>query len=144
MFRSLRLIVACLPAVFLVGCRAVAFEGKVIEGRIGFVGVVDMADARFAGPGIANAHVVVTASGSPSTSVTVAQGYTNSKGEFSFWVSDETALRNGVEVTTRADGYFVTRGALMIPGNNKKGLVILLPLSSDGEQSGVDPGGSHK
>lgn len=144
MIRSLGCIVACSLATFLAGCSAVSFEGKVIEGSVGFVGAVDMADERFAGSGIAQAHIVVTASGARSTSETVAQGYTDSDGAFSFWVSDETALRNGVEVTTKADGYFVTRGILVIPSGKKRALVILLPRSSDAEDSGADPGGGSK
>lgn len=128
--RSLSLLVLAAIGLLAGGCSSQRIHGRVVEGAIGVVTVVESKDERLKGPGIANAAIELRAS-STTRSKSLAEGRSAADGSFSFPLSDGQSLADQLRLSAKADGYIPTQGVTFIPGEGRELLVVL--KRSDGQ-----------
>jgi len=119
---------AALLSCAIVGCAAKApVAGKVIEGDISFIGVVDPADERLNGPGIPGATIVVRGGDTP-TALELAEVVSDRKGDFRLSIADQKALTRPAQFTADKEGYSRAVGVMSIPPQDRRLLIILKPM----------------
>lgn len=124
--------IALAAAAALVGCAGKAIiTGKVIQGDVSFMGVVDANDERLAKPGLAGAEVaVVSDPDRPAASSNLGQATSDATGAFSIKVSDQSAYMRPAGFSARKEGYISTTGVMALPPADRRLLVILQPVRS--------------
>lgn len=118
------LALACLP-----GCAGhAAIEGRVVEGKVSYVGLVDPNDSRLKGEGgvpgaTIAARTVVENQGGRS----LDQATSDAKGNFHLNVKDQSAFSRATEFNATKEGYITANGAVPFPPSDRRVLVILKP-----------------
>jgi hypothetical protein len=122
------------------GCNSMpTLQGKVIQGNLSFVAVVDSGDERLKSDGLAGAQVVVR--GDPRRgSVVVAESETDSKGSFTLRFKDQSVFLRPAEFGADKAGFRPARGEMSLPPSDRRLLIILAPLGVSG--SATDGPGS--
>lgn len=120
----------------MVGCESYQLRGKVIEGPVTAIMIVDKNDPQFNEPGITGAMLEITTDPGRMSEKYIGGQQTNLDGEFAVPISEPGAgfLEYTVEVHARALGYGDAVQKFDLPGGNKRVLVIL----AEGE-SGTRP-----
>ncbi len=124
------LVTLAFTALLAGGCSSPQLRGRVVEGPIGVVTVVESKDERLKDPGIANVAIELRAS-STTRSKSLAEGRSGADGSFSFPISAGLSLSDQLRLTAKADGYIPTQGVTFIPGEGRELLVVL--KRSDGQ-----------
>lgn len=127
---ALRVVSLLAVSLLLGGCGGQRIKGRVVEGSIGVVTVVESKDDRLDGPGVANVALELRAS-NQTRSKSLAEGRSGADGSFSFPLSSGQSLSDQLLLTARADGYVATQGVTFIPGEGRELLVVL--KRSDGQ-----------
>ncbi len=119
-------IAAGLAALTLGGCAGTqSLSGKVIDGRAGVVAIVTAEDARLSGPGLAGAAVQVRAIRGAGEARPIGEAITGPDGVFSLSAAGLHAFRDKLEFIVEAPGFDSARGAVSIPGESGRVLVVM-------------------
>jgi hypothetical protein len=133
-----RFLAAALLATFgllsLTGCSSSKVQGKVIQGDVSFIAVVESDDARLDGPGLSGATIRVRSDPGKLRGETLAQGVSAPDGQFTLSIGEMAALAGPVGLSVKKPGYQSATGALSVPGRDRRLLVIMKP----GVDSGSD------
>lgn len=116
--------------VLLAGCGSPRLHGRVVEGPIGVVAVVESDDNRLDGPGVANVELELRATNA-TRSKSLAEGRSGADGGFALPVTAGESVSDQLRLTAKADGYITTQGVTFIPGEGRELLVVL--KRSDGQ-----------
>ena len=119
-------------ASFFAGCAATtSMTGKVIQGGVGFVGVVDATDERFKSDGVAGVKVTVTKNPQEG-GMRIGEATTDAKGNFNVVISDQSALIRPAGIAASGPGYQPASGVMNIPPKAQRVLIIVRPAGSSG------------
>lgn len=131
MTNALRRLLRTVPIALVLPLAACAghnlVDGKVIEGKVSYVGLVDPNDERLAGPGLQGATISARTVVSGQPGVNLGQATSDAKGTFHLTVHEQTAFSRPTEFVARKDGYNAAMGAVPFPPSDKRVLVILQP-----------------
>lgn len=123
---------AALTVMLLGGCAAsTSISGKVIQGPVGFVGIVDATDDRFKSDGVADAKVVVTKNPQEG-GVRIGESASDAKGNFSVVVQDQSSLIRPAGVSASAPGFQPVSTVMNIPPASQRVLIILKSTGTTG------------
>lgn len=125
-------IVLCVLVALLQGCAPATISGRVIEGEVAFVAVVESGDPRLSEPGLAGVKVEASVPRGQAQGGVFARADSKRDGAFSIPVKNAGMLKYPIEISAKSDGYLPTRNQLMVPASGRKVLVIL--------KRGVKPG----
>ncbi len=125
-----RLALGALAAAFaltLAACSPYTLHGKVIEGDISYVAVVDASDARLAGPGVGSATLELISNPARLNHKVISSGISGPDGEFDLRVEEVGAglLTYDTSLTARRAGYSAATNVFKLPPDSKRVLVIL-------------------
>ena len=118
----------CLVSSMLIGCSAAnnSLRGKVIEGNINFVCIVDQHDERLKSPGLEG--VTVEARGSNAAATLFSSVKSDTNGDFTLRFGDQQqVLLKPVEFSGFKDGYSPSREVMNLPPSDRRLLIILKP-----------------
>ena len=121
----------CLLAASLVGCAGAAtnsIKGKVIEGSLNFVMVVDQSDERLKGPGLADVAVEARAGGNRAAGTLFSKTTSGSNGEFRLNFGDQQqVLLKPVEFSGEKAGYGTAKVVMNLPPSERRLLIVMQP-----------------
>jgi len=119
----------------LAGCSPYQMRGKVIEGDISFVAIVDADDPRLDGPGISGAELRLSTDPEKLNRERIGTTISSGDGSFTIPVDELGAgvLLYDVGLQVRKSGYQPANQMFRLPPSERRVLVILTP--------GVDRGG---
>ncbi len=111
----------------LAACSPYTLRGKVIEGDISYVAVVDANDPRLAGAGIGNASLELISNPERLNHKMLAGGITDPAGSFDLHVDEAGAgiLTYDTSLTVRHDGHTTASNIFKLPPDSKRVLVSL-------------------
>lgn len=104
--------------------------GKVIQGRVSLIGSVDASDKRLTGPGIEGVDVQVRMDAVRRGGAIVVDGKSGKDGAINLVVSDPRAFSEDVEIAASREGYVRGRQRMVLPGADRRLLIVLLPGES--------------
>jgi len=114
--------------LMLGGCSAThVIKGKVIQGNLSFVAVVDQGDERLKSAGIADVDISARADVGKVAGYLFAQGETDAKGDFSMKFKDQSLFLKPVEISASKIGFQPATGSLSLPPGDRRILIILAP-----------------
>lgn len=129
MNRNTRLIVGMLALPFLAACGPYKMHGRVVEGDVSYIAVVDEADPRLNGVGLEG--VLLRAQLDPGTlsTKTVSQETSDAAGNFSLPVDEWGAGMLDMEsaVLARRRGFKSAEGTFKLPSSGRRVLIVLAP-----------------
>jgi hypothetical protein len=125
---------ALLLLAALAGCAPYTLQGKVIEGDITFIAIVDADDPRLEGPGLANAEVRLQTDPQRINREVVGTTISSGDGTFSIPFSEIGAgvLLYDVGLQVRRGGYQRAEQMFRLPPSDRRVLVILCPGADRG------------
>ena len=110
------------------GCKIThSIKGKVIQGNISFVGIVDQADERLKSEGLPDVDVAARADVGSVGGYMFAQAETDPKGDFDLRFKDQHMFSKPVEFSAAKEGFRPARGQMHVPSNQRRLLIILAP-----------------
>lgn len=118
-------------AAMMWGCGASKLTGRVIEGRISFVGVVDGSDARLGQPGIGQATIMVEHPDGAAGDARIATGTTGADGSISLSIPGKKWPTDRVLIRATAADHAPARGVLYLPRDGQKLLILLERTAAD-------------
>lgn len=120
-------VLALSAAALLGACSPYALRGKVIEGDVSFVAIVDASDPRLSGPGVPNVALDLTSNPERLNRKMLASGVSGPTGEIDLRVEEIGAgvMTYDVALAARRDGYAMTEGIFRLPPDSKRALVML-------------------
>lgn len=120
-------------------CGGYQMQGRVVTGARPEVIVVAKDDPRLGGPGVAGTLVDLTLDPESLGRKPLANGYSGPDGEFAIHVKEIGAgmLEYEVGVVARAPGHNPVYGQIILPGSNKRVLIVMVrgqdrPLQTPG------------
>lgn len=129
MNKTTRLIGLSFPLLLLAACGPYKMQGRVVEGDVSYIAVVDKDDPRLKGIGLEG--VLLRAQIEPGTlsAKTVAQETSDMKGEFALPVDEWGAGLIDMEgaVLARRRGFKSAEGTFKLPSSSRRVLVVLAP-----------------
>ncbi len=121
-----RLALLSVALLFLGGCSWQApMEGKVIEGNLSFVFVVDQNDERLKSDGLAGVELEALVDVGKGAGNVIAKGTSNRNGTFSMGFPDQAPLMKPIQISATLPGYSPARESMNIPPSDKRLLVVL-------------------
>lgn len=122
-------VVALLAAMTLTGCTVYSLQGKVIEGDISYIAVVDASDERLDGPGLAGAAISLETDPGKLRREHVGDAVSGAGGAFSIRVNRTGAgvLIYDVGIKAQRPGYEGVRQIFRLPPSGKRLLIFLHP-----------------
>ena len=124
---------ACVAtAAGLCGCSPYIVQGKVIEGDVSYIAVVDASDARLQGRGLSGASVEIWTDPEKLNRRRVATNVSDSDGSFSlpFGETGAGVLDYEVSVLARREGYSGAEIITPLPSSSKRLLIMMKPGAS--------------
>lgn len=121
----------------LSGCQnSASIAGKVIQGDVSFIGVVDAGDERLKAPGLQGAEIAATTDprGGAGPAV-LGKSTSGPQGDFGLRMNQST-LTGSTGFTARRDGFAPASGVMPMPSEDRRLLVILKPLSPAADPRG--------
>ncbi|RMD66106.1 MAG: hypothetical protein D6824_01455 [Planctomycetota bacterium] len=120
---------ATLATTLSVGCAPYTLRGKVVEGDVSFIAVVDASDPRLDGPGLSGALLTLQTDPQRLNRKTVGSAVSGADGSFSIPVNEVGAglLIYDMGLKARKQGYSPTEQFFRLPPANKRVLVLLAP-----------------
>lgn len=114
------------------GCSPYTVRGKVIQGDVSFVAVVEDSDPRLVGPGLSGASVELWTDPEKLNRKRVAVQTSDSNGDFAMPFSETGAglLQYDVGVVARRDGYSGAETNIGLPSSSKRLLIMMKPGAS--------------
>jgi len=118
---------AALAPLLLGACSSYTLRGKVIEGDVSYVAVVDREDARLEGDGVAGAVVTLQSDPDKLSREMVGEAVTDGEGNFSIPIRKVGAgfLIYDVGLEARAKGYTGASHVFRLPPGGRRVLVML-------------------
>ena len=118
-------------AALLTGCSSGSrtVSGLVLPGKAGVVTLVAANDPRLQEPGLGEVHLRLTRGG--GTPASLAETTSNPDGSFSFRIA-EGLFRHRIEVIATGPGVLTCRGAVYLPTDDRRLLVIVEPKGAVG------------
>lgn len=113
-------------------------RGRVVEGAIGVVAVVESKDERLKSQGIPNVAIELRGSNA-TTSRSLAEGKSGADGSFRLPLSSGQSLSEQLKLSAKALGYVPTQGITFIPGEGRELLIVM--KRSDGQTPPGSPDG---
>lgn len=123
---------ACAAALALQACGPYTLKGRVIQGDVSSVAIVDDDDRRLGdegGPGLSGVGLKLTLEPARLNRKLVAQEYSADDGSFELPVDEAGAglLEFEAGILARRRGFQSAEGVFMLPGGSKRVLIILAP-----------------
>ena len=115
----------------LAGCAPLTMRGKVIQGAVAYVALVDETDARLDGPGVAGVRVWARSATSLGEESRLGQTTSDENGRFTLPIKNSNALNEQITVSARADGFALSRAQVFAPRRDQRVLVILQRTGPD-------------
>lgn len=111
----------------LSGCEGYQLRGKVVEGPVSTIMIVDQNDPKLREPGVAGTFLKITTDPGRMSQKYIGGQQTNLDGEFAVPINEPGAglLEYTVEVHAQALGFSDAVQTFDLPGGNKRVLVIL-------------------
>lgn len=110
------------------GCQQThTVKGKVIEGNLSFVAVVDQGDERLKGGGMAEADVAARADVGSVGGYVFAQTKSDDKGNFTLKFKEQNVFLKPVEFSATKEGFQPARGQMNLPPAQHRLLIIVTP-----------------
>lgn len=139
MSRVTRCFAAILIAGAMVACSPYTLRGRVVQGEVSYVDIVDEDDHRLAQPGVSSVALKLTLDPSKLNRKVIAQNYSDEKGDFEMRVDEGGAglLTFETALLARKRGFQSAEGVFNLPGgSSKRVLIVLTP--------GNDPAGAYE
>lgn len=129
-----------LLATGLTGCGGYHLRGKVVEGPVSSVAVVDQHDPRLEGPGLRGASIQAVIDPNDVGRKRLNTQHSGDDGSFAIPVGELGAgfLEYEVQVVGRATGFESAVGTFPLPGGNKRVLITLTPGRDTYKPTGSD------
>jgi len=140
--RRLALVVVWLAvAAAATGCAPYTLRGKVVEGEVSFIAVVDADDPRLDGPGLSGAMLTLQTDPQRLNRKTVGSAVSDADGGFSIPVNEVGAgvLIYDMGLEARKKGYSPAEQFFRLPPAGKRVLVLLAPGGSAAERGLHEP-----
>jgi hypothetical protein len=114
---------------FLSGCAGhAAIEGRVVEGKVSYVGLVDPNDSRLKGEGgVAGAAISARTVVENQGGRNLDQATSDAKGNFHLNVKEQSAFARPTQFNVTKEGYITADGAVPFPPSDRRVLIILKP-----------------
>lgn len=125
-FPRIGLLLLSLASITLTACGGGSgrMQGRVVEGPVSVVAIVESKDERLKQPGVAGVAIEVRAVNSMG-SRTMADGVSGSDGSFEVALGSEETLTEQLRLTAKREGYVSTQGVTFIPGKGRELLVVM-------------------
>ena len=124
---TITLIALLATALTGMGCEGYALRGRVVQGEVSYVAVVDRDDPRLEGVGLPGVQLHVQSDPGRLNRKTVARGVSGAAGEIKLPVDLAGAglLQYDVGVFARRSDYSPASGFFRLPSSRKRVLVVL-------------------
>lgn len=125
--RKVALAALCLVGAFAGACSPYTLRGRVIEGDVSFVAIVDASDPRLNSPGVPGVTLDLASNPERLNRKTIASGVSGPGGEIDVRIDELGAgvMTYDVSLTARRDGYAAATGIFRLPPDSRRALVIL-------------------
>lgn len=124
-------VAAAVLALLIGGCSSYQLRGKVVEGPVSSVQVLEKDDERFRQPGLAGAQVAVTVDPGRLNRTSFGPAAADEDGRFALPVDKTGAglLEYDAQVIGQLQGYQAAEQTLRLPSQSKRVLITLAPGS---------------
>ena len=119
---AIGLVLACVSALFLGGCKSSSLSGKVIAGDASVVTVIGNGEDRMEGEGLEGIDVEVRLGQGRSR---LGKATSGADGTWSIGIPDPKMVRDKLSVMAKGEGVLPSRGDVYYPGEGRSVLVVM-------------------